>query len=227
MKMIAGLGNPGRDYEGTPHNVGFVAVDSICQSLGGDWRIEPRFKADVAKVSKGGESLLLVKPMTYMNASGEAIGQIMRYYRMTPEDVIVISDDVNLLPGRIRVRATGSAGGHNGLKSTIEHLGSQQFTRVRIGVGLGSRSESGTLVGHVLGRIAKADADGVADGIHTAAEAALCAALEGTETAMNQYNASSTTPPSGEEKPVDKQTILNNDKTKQLNNKEYEHAKEI
>ncbi len=226
MKMIAGLGNPGRDYEGTPHNVGFVAVDLICQSLGGDWRIEPRFKADVAKVSQDGESLLLVKPMTYMNDSGEAIGQIMRYYRMTPEEVIVISDDVNLLPGRIRVRATGSAGGHNGLKSTIEHLGSQQFTRVRIGVGLG-KNESGTLVGHVLGRIAKEDAEGVADGTKTAAEAALFAAHDGTEAAMNHYNAASAPQPSGDEEPVDKRNTTHNDKTKQLNNKEHEHAQEI
>ena len=226
MKMIAGLGNPGRDYEGTPHNVGFVAVDSICQSLRGDWRIEPRFKADVAKISQDGESLLLVKPMTYMNASGEAIGQIMRYYRMDPSEIIVISDDVNLLPGRIRVRATGSAGGHNGLKSTIEHLGSQQFTRVRIGVGLG-KSESGTLIGHVLGRIAKEDAEGVADGIKAAVEAALFAAHNGTEAVMNHYNASSATPPSGEEEPADKRNTTNNDKTKQLNNKEHEHAQEI
>ncbi len=226
MKMIAGLGNPGREYEDTPHNVGFVAVDSICKSLGGDWRIEPRFKADVAKVSTNGEPLLLVKPMTFMNASGEAIGQIMRYYRMEPSEIIVISDDVNLQPGRIRIRATGSAGGHNGLKSTMEHLGSQQFTRIRIGVGLG-RGESGSLVGHVLGRIAKEDAEGVAAGINTATDAALCAALEGTETAMNQYNATPIAKSSGDEEPQDKRKTTNNDQNKQFNNKEQEHAQEI
>ncbi len=224
--MIAGLGNPGREYEGTPHNVGFAAVDSICRSLGGDWRIEPRFKADVAKVSTGGEQLLLVKPMTYMNASGEAIGQIMRYYRMAPSEIIVVSDDVNLQPGRIRVRAAGSAGGHNGLKSTIEHLGSRQFTRVRIGVGLG-RGQSGSLVGHVLGRIAKEDAEGVAAGIDAAAEAALCAALEGTETAMNQYNAPPAAKSPEDEEPRVKRNTTNNDITQQFNNKEQEHAQEI
>lgn len=226
MKMIAGLGNPGREYEGTPHNVGFVAVDSICTSLGGDWRMEPRFKADVAKVSTRGEQLLLVKPMTFMNASGEALGPILRYYRMEPSALIVISDDVNLQPGRIRVRATGSAGGHNGLKSTIEHLGSQQFTRVRIGVGLG-KGDSGSLVGHVLGRIAKEDADGVAAGIEAATHAALCAALDSTETAMNQYNASPTALSSGNEEPTDKRNTTNNDKTKQFKHKEQEHAQEI
>ena len=222
--MIAGLGNPGREYEGTPHNVGFVAVDSLCRTLGGEWRIEPRFKADVAKVSSKGESLLLVRPMTYMNASGESIGQIMRYYRMEPSDVVVISDDVNLQPGRIRVRAAGSAGGHNGLKSIIEHLGTRQFTRVRIGVGLGRKSPDG-LIGHVLGRIAKNDAAAVGEGTDAAAQAALCAALEGTETAMNKFNAPA--PETDDAKPDPPQQSINNKKTQQFNNKEQSNAQEI
>ena len=135
--MIAGLGNPGREYAETPHNVGFRAVASIADSLRGQWRIEPQFKADVAKVSHGDESVLLVRPMTYMNDSGEAVGSLMRYYRLEPADVVVVTDDVHLEPGRVRVRAEGGAGGHNGLKSVIAHLGTQQFTRVRIGVGRG------------------------------------------------------------------------------------------
>lgn len=223
--MIAGLGNPGREYEGTPHNVGFVAVDSICRTLGGTWRIEPSFKADVAKVSSKGEPLLLVRPMTYMNASGESIGQIMRYYRMEPSDVVVISDDVNLQPGRIRVRATGSAGGHNGLKSIIEHLGTQQFTRVRIGVGLGRKSPDG-LIGHVLGRIAKDDASEVGAGIDSASQAALCAALDGTETAMNQFNAPAAAE-TDDATPENPQKPINNKNTKQFNNKEQSNAQEI
>lgn len=189
VKMIAGLGNPGREYEKTPHNVGFVAVDSICRTLKGDWRIEPRFQADVAKLSCNGEPLLLVKPMTYMNASGEAIGRIMHYYRMEPSQIVVVSDDVNLPPGRIRVRAEGGAGGHNGLNSIITHVGTQAFTRVRIGVGQ-SQKASGGLVGHVLGRITPEHESAVSSAIETAAEAALCAIREGTETAMNRYNAS-------------------------------------
>lgn len=188
MKMIAGLGNPGREYEKTPHNVGFVAVDSICRTLKGDWRIEPRFQADVAKLSCNGEPLLLVKPMTYMNASGEAIGRIMHYYRMEPSQVVIISDDINLPPGRIRVRAEGGAGGHNGLSSIINRIGTQAFTRIRVGVGQNERA-SGNLVGHVLGRIAPEHNDAVSTAIETAAEAALCAIREGTETAMNRYNA--------------------------------------
>ena len=222
--MIAGLGNPGREYEGTPHNVGFVAVDSLCRTLGGEWRIEPRFKADVAKVFSKGESLLLVRPMTYMNASGESLGQIMRYYRMEPADVVVISDDVNLQPGRVRVRAAGSAGGHNGLTSIIEHLGTQQFTRVRIGVGLG-RAGSDGLIGHVLGRIAKDDAAAVGEGTDSAAQAALCAALDGTETAMNKFNASAAE--TEETQPDNPQQSINNKKTQQFNNKEQSNAQEI
>lgn len=193
MKMIAGLGNPGREYEKTPHNVGFVAVDSICRTLNGDWRIEPRFQADVAKLSCNGEPLLLVKPMTYMNASGETIGRIMHYYRMEPSQVVIISDDINLPPGRIRVRAEGGAGGHNGLSSIINRIGTQAFTRIRVGVGQNKRA-SGSLVGHVLGRIAPEDDDAVSTAIETAADAALCAIRESTETAMNRYNA----PPPGD-----------------------------
>ena len=224
--MIAGLGNPGREYEDTPHNVGFVAVDSICRSLGGDWRIEPRFKADMAKVSTQGESLLLVRPLTYMNASGEAIGPLMRYYRLEPADVIVMSDDVNLEPGRIRVRATGSAGGHNGLKSIIEHLGTQQFTRIRIGVGLG-RNSSESLVGHVLGRIARENEQEVAAGIGKSTEAALCAALEGTEAAMNRFNAPAPKPESEPGEPENPRNKINPVKSQLPNNKEQKHAQEI
>jgi len=197
--MIAGLGNPGREYEGTPHNVGFVAVDALCRSLGGTWRIEPRFKADVAKVSHRGESLLLVKPMTYMNASGEAVGAIQHYFRMETPDVVVITDDVNLPPGRIRVRASGGAGGHNGLKSILTHTGTPHFTRVRIGVG---RETHGDRVGHVLGRIADAHAPVIAEAAEKAAEAACCAACEGVDIAMNRYNAPPDPPEPAPEAPA-------------------------
>ena len=186
--MIAGLGNPGREYAETPHNVGFRAVASIADSLRGQWRIEPQFKADVAKVSHGDDSVLLVRPMTYMNDSGEAVGSLMRYYRLEPADVVVVTDDVHLEPGRVRVRAEGGAGGHNGLKSVIAHLGTQQFTRVRIGVGK-PRSGAEGLVGHVLGRIPADQAPAVAEGVETAAQAALCVVARGAVAAMNQFNA--------------------------------------
>ena len=224
--MIAGLGNPGREYANTPHNVGFEAVDSICRALGGDWRIEPRFKADVAKVSKDGEHLLLVRPMTYMNSSGEAVGAIMRYFRMEPADVVVVSDDVNLKPGRVRVRATGGAGGHNGLKSIIENLGTQDFTRVRIGVGRGE-NRGPDLIGHVLGRISEADSANVAEGIKTASEAALCAAMEGTVKAMDAYNAEEPETTEQSNKETKKPNPTTNESTENFNNKEKSNAQEI
>jgi PTH1 family peptidyl-tRNA hydrolase len=126
--------------------------------------------------------------MTYMNDSGEAVGALMRYYRLEPADVVVVTDDVHLEPGRVRVRAEGGAGGHNGLKSVIAHLGTQQFTRVRIGVGK-PRSGAEGLVGHVLGRIPADQAPAVAEGVETAAQAALCVVSRGTVAAMNQFNA--------------------------------------
>ena len=196
--MIAGLGNPGREYAETPHNVGFRAVASIADSLRGQWRIESQFKTDVAKVALGDESVLLVRPMTYMNDSGEAVGSLMRYYRMEPADVVVITDDVHLEPGRVRVRPEGGAGGHNGLKSVIAHLGTQQFVRVRIGVGK-PRSSGEDLVGHVLGRIPAEQASAIAEGVETAAQAALCVITRGVVAAMNQFNAP---PPEPEAEPA-------------------------
>ncbi|MGI5870102.1 MAG: aminoacyl-tRNA hydrolase [Kiritimatiellia bacterium] len=195
--MIAGLGNPGREYAETPHNAGFRAVASIADALRGQWRIEPRFRADVAKVAHGDEAVLLVRPMTYMNDSGDAVGALARYYRIAPADVVVVADDVNLEPGRVRVRAEGGAGGHNGLKSIIAHLGTQAFARVRIGVGK-PRSEAQGLVGHVLGRIPADQAAAVADGVDTAARAALCIVSRGVVAAMNQFNAP---PPEPEPQP--------------------------
>lgn len=228
--MIAGLGNPGREYSDTPHNVGFAAVASICQTLGGEWRIEPKFKADVAKVSKGGEQIMLVRPITYMNASGEAIGGIMRYFRMEPADVVVVCDDVNLAPGRIRVRASGGDGGHNGLKSVTEHLGTQDFARVRIGVGRGTAPRDSGLIGHVLGRIPEADATEVAHGIETAAKAALCATTEGLVKAMDTYNAAPKQESDKEDKTQQQkqqQTNKTNEPNEQLNSKEKTNAQEI
>ncbi len=208
MKIIAGLGNPGREYAGTPHNVGFAAVDAICSSLNGEWRIEPKFKMDMAKVRKDDLQILLVRPMTFMNLSGEAVGAVMRYFRIEPSDLIVISDDVNLDPGRVRVRATGGDGGHNGLKSIISHVGTKDFTRVRIGVGRGANNES-DLVGHVLGQISPSIIPLVEQGIEKAAEAAVCAATEGTVKAMDAYNIGPESKEKSEEKNNKKQPRTN------------------
>ena len=188
MKIVAGLGNPGREYERTPHNAGFRAVDALCASLGGSWKAEPKWKALAARVSDpAAGQLLLLKPQTFMNLSGEALAPAMAFYKVPPADLVVVLDDVNLEPGRVRVRPSGSAGGHNGLKSVAQHLGTQAFARVRIGVGMG-HVPGRDLVSRVLGRIEPEDEAAVEAGVKLAAEAALCTAARGAEFAMNKYN---------------------------------------
>lgn len=187
MKLIAGLGNPGREYERTPHNVGFDVVDLLCRRLGGDWRLTAKFNGRVAKVPFGGDALLLVQPQTFMNASGECVGPLMRYYRMEPADIVAVLDDVELPPGRLRVRSGGGDGGHLGLASLIGNLGTNAFPRVRIGVGRGSFEGQG-LVGHVLGRF-PADVQALLDQVlPVAADAVLHTVRRGAVEAMNKYN---------------------------------------
>jgi peptidyl-tRNA hydrolase len=192
--MIAGLGNPGREYVRTPHNAGFEAVDCLAEKLGASWRRENRFRADIAKATApNGEQLLLLKPLTYMNASGESIGETARYYKIAPEDTIVLCDDINFPAGDIRIRATGGAGGHNGLKSIISHLGTQDFPRVRIGAGTEGLETLG-MVDFVLGKISSEAAQPIAEGITAAAEAALMILSDGVPAAMNKHNKKVLTP---------------------------------
>lgn len=188
MKFIVGLGNPGREYERTPHNAGFRAADLLCETLGGTWKAESHFKAHVAKVTlPGAGALLLIKPQTFMNLSGDAVSSLAAFYKVAPCDIIVLVDDVALPPGRIRIRPGGSAGGHNGLKSLMDRLGSRAFIRVRIGVGMGHHPV-GNLADRVLGRIEAEDEPLIEAGLKLAAEAAVCAAQKGADAAMNDYN---------------------------------------
>ncbi len=187
MKLVAGLGNPGREYERTPHNVGFRALDVLAADIGASWKKESRFNALVARGTASGESILLCKPQTFMNLSGDSIAPLLAFYKLSAADLVVVSDDVNLEPGRIRVRPSGSAGGHNGLKSVAARLGTQSFVRVRIGVGMGHHPVP-DLVARVLGKIEPEDEAAVESGVRLAAEAALCAALNGHDFAMNRYN---------------------------------------
>ncbi len=154
MKIIAGLGNPTKEYVGTRHNIGFDGVTAIADK----YRISVTEKAHNALVGKGiinGERVLLMKPQTYMNLGGEAVGDAMRFYKLDPEDLIVIYDDVNLEPGAIRVREGGSAGGHNGMKNIIQHVGTEKFPRVRIGVG--EKPKEWDLKDYVLGHFSRDD----------------------------------------------------------------------
>ena len=149
MKMVAGLGNPGREYEGTPHNVGFQIVDFLLEHLGISG-FQSKFRSEICSASFSGESCLFIKPQTYMNKSGEAVAEVANFYKIPLEKILIISDDIDLPPGKVRFRDEGGHGGHNGLRSIIESLGSGNFHRVRFGVG--RPIEKNNLVGHVLGR---------------------------------------------------------------------------
>ena len=185
MYLIAGLGNPGTEYAATRHNIGFDMITYLCD----EYNISLRGRKGKALVGKGviaGEQVLLAQPQTYMNLSGESIRALMDYYKLDLEELIIICDDINLPVGQIRVRPKGSAGGHNGLKNIIQHLGTEEFTRVRIGVG--AKPDGSDLIKHVLGRFSRED-DGMIRDVFALAEKALLAIMtESVSEAMNQVN---------------------------------------
>ena len=185
MYVIAGLGNPGREYEGTRHNVGFMTLDALADKYNIDVR-EKAFKGLIGKGVIEGNKVILVKPQTYMNLSGECIRQVMDYYKVDPSEFIVIYDDISLVPGGIRIRKKGSAGGHNGIKNIIAHLGTQEFPRVRIGVG--EKPARMDLADYVLGGFSKEDEALVREACEHAAEAAAEILTDGPDKAMNDFN---------------------------------------
>ena len=180
------LGNPGPKYEWTRHNAGFLTCDALAKKLGVNVN-RARFKALTATCDIGGESVMLMKPQTYMNSSGEAAAEAARFYKIPPEHVIVVSDEVSLPIGRLRIRQTGSAGGHNGLKSIIAQLGSDQFPRIRLGVGAPPHPDY-DMADWVLSVFRDQDAADIADAAKRAAEAVECYITEGPERAMNRFN---------------------------------------
>ena len=183
--IAAGLGNPGRDYVDTRHNVGWCAIDCICRKYGVECR-ELKFKALGARCSVGGHEVLLIKPTTFMNNSGEALREASAFYKVPPERIIVFCDDVNFEPGKMRIRAKGSDGGHNGLKSIIEHLSSDSFPRVKIGVG--KKPEGYDLAAWVLGKIGADDVPAIAECLAASPdilESFIAGDLDG---AMSKYN---------------------------------------
>lgn len=194
MKVLVGLGNPGAEYAETPHNLGFRAIDALASRLGAEWKAEKRFKALVAKTLRKGETLWLLKPQTYMNLSGESVGPFLKYYGATPGDLVVLSDDCDLPPGRLRIRPSGSAGGHNGLKSIIAHVGTEAFARIRLGAGRAEGERRG-LVDFVLHRHTPEEATLADETARFAAEAALCWLDHGISEAQNRYNAARPTNP--------------------------------
>ncbi|MGC4080972.1 MAG: aminoacyl-tRNA hydrolase [Vicinamibacterales bacterium] len=183
MKAIVGLGNPGSQYAGTRHNVGFEVIDEVARR----WNVSLRpwkSVADVAVVSV--RDAVLVEPQTFMNLSGDAVRRILDFHKLEPADVLVVADEVQLPVGRLRVRRSGSAGGHNGLKSIIQHIGAE-FPRLRIGVGRGDPTWD--LADHVLSRFDRDERDAVADAVNRAADAVELFVEQGVEVVMNRFNA--------------------------------------
>ena len=184
--LIVFLGNPGIRYAGTRHNAGFMAADAFARkkNLSID---RARFRALTAVCSIGDQKVLLMKPQTYMNLSGEAVGQAARFYKIPPEHILVLSDDVTLPVGSLRIRTKGSAGGHNGLKNIIAVLGTDAFPRIRIGVGSPPDPDY-EMIDWVLSVFRNQDAVDMADAVSRAADAAECYIAQGAEKAMNMYN---------------------------------------
>ena len=184
MKLIAGLGNPGSEYDGTRHNVGFDVIDLLARRHG--ISVSKRsFKSVYGEGVIAGEKVLLARPMTFMNLSGEAVGAMARFYKLEPAEIWIVLDEVALPPGRIRLRYKGSAGGHNGLASIVTALHTQEVPRIRLGVGA---ARPGAMVGHVLGRFRKEEIPLIEEAVERAADAIECALLEGFEMAMNRFN---------------------------------------
>ena len=186
--LIVGLGNPGKEYEKTRHNCGFLAMDILSQKLG--CKVDKaKFQGLYGQVSLGGRKIFLLKPLTYMNLSGKSVLQLSAYFHIPPQRIIVMFDDISLEPGRLRIRADGSAGGHNGIKSIISELGSQDFPRVKIGVGAKAHPEQ-DLADWVLSGFTASEEKALSSALERACDAALCIVEHGVPESANRYNGS-------------------------------------
>jgi len=183
MKLVVGLGNPGRRYSGTRHNVGFDVLDRLTERHRLEWESAP---ADAMQAKWRAASVIVAKPLTFMNLSGGAIGELLRFYKIELPDLFVVVDDTNLELGRLRARPSGSAGGHNGLKSVIGALGNEEFARLRIGVGRGDGRRD--LADHVLAKFEPEERVEIAEATSRAADAAELFVAEGIGPVMNRFN---------------------------------------
>ena len=184
--ILAGLGNPGKQYESTRHNMGWLALDSLMEKEKFTLN-KLRFKAWTGMLDYKGHKILVMKPQTYMNLSGESVGEAARFYKIPADHVLVISDDVSLPAGKLRIRGGGSAGGHNGLKNIIQHLGTDRFPRIKVGVG-SPRPGEHDMVDWVMGKPMGEDRTAVENALDRAGEAAKALITEGIDRAMNRFN---------------------------------------
>ena len=185
MKLVVGLGNPGREYEDTRHNLGFRVTGELADRHRVALKTHARWKARAVKVPDLGEGVLLAQPTTFMNLSGWAVRELAGFHKIAPAELLIVYDDADLPLGRLRLRASGSAGGHNGLKSIIQELGTDEFPRLRIGVG----RQGGELKSHVLGRFSTEEEAQIDEAVKRAADAAEVFVTDGILTAMNRFNA--------------------------------------
>lgn len=186
MKLIFGLGNPGDKYKNTKHNVGFVVLDHLAKSLGLKFN-QTKFKSLYAEGRIGTEKIILVKPQTFMNLSGESVQPWLDFYKMSPEDFLIIYDDMDMNVGKIRLRLKGGSGGHNGIKSIIEQLGGKEFNRLRVGIGRPYQEQS--VISHVLSQFPKEEVNNVEDAVRDSTDAIKYWAKNHTfQETMNQFN---------------------------------------
>ncbi len=183
IRMVVGLGNPGKQYEKTRHNIGFEILDILAADRNWSWEVEKKWKALVARQ---GSDLVLVKPQTFMNLSGEAVAKIARFFKVEPSEVLVVYDDVDLPLGKLRFRKSGSAGGHNGIKSIIQCLGGDGFPRLKFGIGHSGGGRK--MIGHVLGKFSEDEQNELEKNMARATEGVNCALSAGLDAAMNTFN---------------------------------------
>jgi PTH1 family peptidyl-tRNA hydrolase len=184
MKVVVGLGNPGSRYAGTRHNVGFAVIDALAESPRAS-RFQNRFQAEVAELTEEPHKVLLVKPETFMNLSGRCVRQVVDFYQVPLPDLLVVSDDINLPLGKLRARPRGTHGGHNGLRDIQNHLGTTEYSRLRIGVDAPDEEDA---IDHVLSRFRPGERAVIAEAVQTAVQAVIVWVHQGIEACMNQFN---------------------------------------
>ena len=196
MHLIVGLGNPGAEYAKTRHNAGFLLVEKLAEQWKSGWTNERKFAARVAKAERSGQKVLLAEPQTFMNLSGESVGALVKFYQLPLEKILVVVDDADLPLGEIRLRPGGGSGGHHGLDSVTQHLGSKAYARLRIGIG--RKHEARQIAGHVLGKFGADETALLEKALERAANQLECWLVVGLQKAMNQFNGAIS--PTNEEK---------------------------
>ena len=186
LYLIVGLGNPGAEYARTRHNAGFLLVEQVASKWRTEWAIEKKFQSRLARAERDGRRLVLCEPQTFMNASGEAVGAVKDYFRVTAERLLVVVDDADLPLGELRLRGSGSSGGHHGLESVEAHLATREYPRLRIGIG--RRDGAREITGYVLGQFSAADAELLEKVLARASEQVECWLACGLPKAMSQFN---------------------------------------